>query len=254
LGELIPYMKTLRERGIVVSYRELKSRFIREAPKICIRRIMDLCEEYASVFTFCVVGVTAEDNPGVIKEMICRGHEVACHGYEHLRFDLLTYDEVYENLQRAKQLFLDKFNYELKGFRAPYLKTSKTVDRALADLGFMWSSSIESKNGMLRDSNGVSELPVVLDDWEILVKRNESHRGLLKSMKANAKDGAVFLLHPWRVGQRGYIRALRMFLGRVNYPCVSMQELARSQVGMALTGDLGEMSLVEVIRRSLTWT
>ena len=86
MGELIPYIKTLRERGISISYRELKSRFIREDPKVCIRRIMDLCEKNNAVFTFCIVGVTAEENPNIIKEIISRGHEIACHGYEHFRF------------------------------------------------------------------------------------------------------------------------------------------------------------------------
>ena len=252
MGELIPYIKTLHERGIAISYRELKSRFIREDPKVCIRRVMDLCEKNNAVFTFCIVGVTAEDNPNVIKEIISRGHEIACHGYEHLRFDLLSYDEVYENLLKAKELFSEKFNYELKGFRAPYLKMSDNVTQALVDLGFIWSSSIEQNNAEHQYSNEIIELPIVLDDWEILIKRNKSSEGLLKAMEANANNGAVFLLHPWRVGQKKYIGALEIFLDKVNYHCVSTQELVRSKKGIALTGDVGEMSLIEVAKRTFT--
>ena len=43
-----------------------------------------------------------------------------------------------------------------------------------------------------------------------------------------------------------------MFFDKVNYPCVSIQELVRSKKGIALTGDVGEMSLIEIAKRILT--
>ena len=43
-----------------------------------------------------------------------------------------------------------------------------------------------------------------------------------------------------------------MFLDKVNYHCVSTQELVRSKKGIALTGDIGEMSLIEVAKRTFT--
>tara|TARA_B100000315_G_C14462563_1_gene534415 strand:+ start:185 stop:526 length:342 start_codon:yes stop_codon:yes gene_type:complete len=63
---------------------------------------------------------------------------------------------------------------------------------------------------------------------------------------------AVFLLHPWRVGQKKYIGALELFFDKVNYPCISTEELVRSKKGIALTGDVGEMSLIEIAKRVLT--
>ena len=121
-----------------------------------------------------------------------------------------------------------------------------------ASIGLIWSSSIEKNNAEHQYSNEIIELPIVLDDWEILIKRNKSSEGLLKAMEANANNGAVFLLHPWRVGQKKYIGALELFFDKVNYPCISTEELVRSKKGIALTGDVGEMSLIEVAKRTFT--
>ena len=43
-----------------------------------------------------------------------------------------------------------------------------------ASIGLIWSSSIEKNNAEHQYSNEIIELPIVLDDWKTLIKRNKS--------------------------------------------------------------------------------
>ena len=48
-----------------------------------IPRLLDVLDEYNVKSTFYVVGQNAVNHPGEIKEIQARGHDVACHGWQH---------------------------------------------------------------------------------------------------------------------------------------------------------------------------
>jgi peptidoglycan/xylan/chitin deacetylase (PgdA/CDA1 family) len=251
MSETLDYFKTLRQRGLSVACRELKSRFIREPVKASINRVVDLCAGRGVVFTFFIVGSTAAANPDIVRRMLSRGHEIASHGYDHVRFDLLSYEKICADLERYRELFREKFDYRVKGFRAPYLKSSDALVRALSDLDFAWSSSLQSEDDIFTyPDHGIVELPIRLDDWAVLIRDNRnSWQELLQAMNDAARPGAVFLLHPWRVGQTRYVRALETFIESTPHELCSMSELAQGREGIALSGDIGEMSLWEIFGR-----
>lgn len=254
-NEMIPYVKLLRSRGLAVSARELKSRFFRENPVTAVRRVMDQLERFQGKFTFFVVGVCAEANPAIVEEILNRGHEIACHGYNHIRFNLLSPEEIRRDLERALILFQNKFGYVLKGFRAPYLGMADHVYPVLKEMGFIYSSSVEETDGPFRHSSGIMEYPVSVDDWRILIKENRGAEGLYMEMLQSAQPGRSFLLHPWRVGQKRYVGALVRFLeeqsGTLRFVCMNI--LSANPRGIALTGDVGEFALREILSRSLSF-
>ena len=64
-------------------------------------RLLDLLDEFRIRATFFVPGKTAEAYPEAIKEVLDRGHEIACHGYEYENFSLLGYEEQRERISKA---------------------------------------------------------------------------------------------------------------------------------------------------------
>ena len=70
-------------------------------PKVGVPRILNLMDEYGLKASFFIPGFTAEQYPDLVKEILARGHEVAGHGYMHLRPAELTLEEEIEDLDRG---------------------------------------------------------------------------------------------------------------------------------------------------------
>jgi peptidoglycan/xylan/chitin deacetylase (PgdA/CDA1 family) len=250
MSELIHYLRTLRRRGFFVSYRELKSRLIREPPRKSIERLLHLFSEFSVPYTFFVVGDVINRHSSLIRKIIDNGHEVACHGFNHLRFDLLDENQISNQIKKFNSLCKERFGYRVRGFRAPYLKFNQKVINILGDLGMKWSSSLMRNVPPFRYNNGLIEFPIVVDDWTILIKNNKDRWvDLYNSMKNAERDKAVFLVHPWRIGQKKYIKAIERYIKKTNLNLRTVSEIARGREGIALTGDLAELSLLDLVRR-----
>jgi peptidoglycan/xylan/chitin deacetylase (PgdA/CDA1 family) len=249
MSELADYLLTLKKRGLSIAMRELKSRFIRQSPVSAIRRIMDLCEKYDSVFTFYITGNTAMREKDFIAEILGRGHSIECHGFNHIRFDLKPEAVIRQDIKTAKMLYQKQFNHTVRGFRAPYLKLNDTLINILKDEGFVFSSSTMGDISF-KYACGLTEMPISICDWHILIKDNSSHDQMLSKMLAHQKDGAVFELHPWRMGQKGYVEVIKKFLKQKTFDCISQLRLyEESRKSIALTGDVGELGFGEIVQR-----
>ncbi len=64
-------------------------------------RILDILDEYRIKATFFVVGQNAENHPDVMKKISSRGHEVACHGWQHENIAQISKDEERERLLKT---------------------------------------------------------------------------------------------------------------------------------------------------------
>ena len=82
-------------------------------------RILELLDQFGIKATFFVPGKTAETYPEAIKEVVNRGHEIACHGYEYENFSLLDYDEQEIRIRKAVQAIEAACGKKPEGFRAP---------------------------------------------------------------------------------------------------------------------------------------
>jgi polysaccharide deacetylase family protein (PEP-CTERM system associated) len=108
-------------------------------------RVMDILDEYAAKATFFVLGWVAERYPGLVKEISCRGHEVACHGYAHQRIFDQTRKQFEQDLARAKGNLEELIGTEVIGYRAPTYSIGPDTLWALGCLrrkGFLYDSSI----------------------------------------------------------------------------------------------------------------
>ncbi|MGZ8161472.1 MAG: XrtA system polysaccharide deacetylase [Methylobacter sp.] len=108
-------------------------------------QILDIFENKNIKATFFTLGWVAERYPDLIQRIIKDGHELACHGYEHIRVTEQTPEQFRGDVSRTKKLLEDMSGHEVKGYRAAsYSIGAKNLWalNVLQEEGFKYSSSI----------------------------------------------------------------------------------------------------------------
>ena len=108
-------------------------------------KILDLFKEKNIKATFFTLGWVAERYPDLIKRMVKDGHELACHGYEHIRVTEQTPEQFREDVSKTKKLLEDLSGEQVNGYRAAsYSIGAKNLWalNILQEEGFKYSSSI----------------------------------------------------------------------------------------------------------------
>jgi len=108
-------------------------------------KILDLFQVHGIKATFFTLGWVAERYPNLIQRIINGGHELACHGYEHIRVTEQSPIEFRNDVSRTKKLLEDLSGKEVKGYRAAsysIVKTNLWALDVLQEEGFKYSSSI----------------------------------------------------------------------------------------------------------------
>jgi polysaccharide deacetylase family protein (PEP-CTERM system associated) len=109
------------------------------------RRLLDILDEYGVKATFFVLGWEAEQRPGMVEEILKRGHEIGSHGYCHRLIYAMSPAECREDIGRSKACLERITGTAINGFRAA---SYSIVTRSLwcldilIDLGFEYDSSI----------------------------------------------------------------------------------------------------------------
>ncbi len=108
-------------------------------------RILDLFAERGVKATFFTLGWVAERYPKLIERIVAEGHELACHGYEHIRVTEQTPEQFRADIRKSKHLLEDLGGVKVKGYRAASYSINANNLWALGVLqeeGFLYSSSI----------------------------------------------------------------------------------------------------------------
>ena len=109
------------------------------------RRLLDLFARHGISATFFVLGWVAERHRGLVREIVSRGHELACHSYAHQLVYDLTPAQFRADTLRAKAVLEDAAGVSPKAYRAPsYSITQRSfwALEILAECGFTHDSSI----------------------------------------------------------------------------------------------------------------
>lgn len=83
------------------------------------RKIMDIFAEHDVKATFFILGWVADACPSLIKAISDQGHELACHGYHHVKANQQTEKEFFQDVSRSKFLIEDLSGKYINGYRAP---------------------------------------------------------------------------------------------------------------------------------------
>jgi polysaccharide deacetylase family protein (PEP-CTERM system associated) len=109
------------------------------------RRVLDLFDEVGIRGTFFILGWVAERYPGLVREIVARGHEPACHSYWHRLIFKLTPEEFREDTRRAKAIVEQAGGTEVTGYRAPSFSVTRAsawAAETLIECGIRYDSSI----------------------------------------------------------------------------------------------------------------
>jgi len=122
-------------------------------------RILALFERTGVRATFFTLGWIAERYPNVVKRIVAGGHELASHGYGHLRASDQTRAEFDNDIRSSKALLEDLGGQAVLGYRAPSFSIGRdnlwALD-ALLEAGYRYSSSIYP---VVHDHYGMPEAP-----------------------------------------------------------------------------------------------
>lgn len=191
-----------------------------------MERILALFADNGVKATFFTLGWIAERYPNVVRAIVAQGHELASHGYSHLRASEQGCAEFARDIRRSKALLEDIAGAAVVGYRAPSFSIGAgnlwALDELL-DAGYRYSSSIypirHDHYGMPHaprfafhptGPDGLLEVPITTVR---LMQRNLPAGGggyfrllpytLSRWMmeRVNRIDGqaAIFYFHPWEI-------------------------------------------------------
>ena len=83
-------------------------------------------------------------SPQIIHEIQSRGHEIASHGCNHELPELLSADELKQDLTGSKKLLEDITGAEVAGYRAPSFAINDDILKIIEDAGYLYDSSYNS--------------------------------------------------------------------------------------------------------------
>lgn len=233
-------------------------------PLIGVRRILDMLDQHGIRSTFFVPGYTADRHPTVVRDIVAAGHEIAHHGYDHIRPTQLDAAAQAEQLDRGLDALERVARVRPTGYRAPMWDLSWDMPALLAERDFVYDSSLMDAdlpyvlNTNTQDPAHIStliEIPIqwALDDWEqycflpdiselgpIETPRNavELWSAELDGMR---KYGGCWVLtnHPFLSGRPGRASALDALMGAVTQMSDvwlgTLDEIAAHVGGLGLT-------------------
>jgi len=175
--------------------------------------------------TFFTLGWIAERYPQVVRAIVAQGHELASHGYSHVRATQQNPAEFREDVTRTKAMLEDLGGQPILGYRA----TSYSIGRdniwaldVLGEAGYRYSSSIYP---IEHDLYGMPEAPrfafrtapraileVPITTLDLGVRRIPCGGGgffrlfpyafsrwALRRVNAIDRQPGIFYFHPWEI-------------------------------------------------------
>ena len=172
-----------------------------------VERILALFEHHEVQATFFMLGWVAERYPDMVRRIVAAGHELASHGYEHIRVVQQNPEAFRADVIRTRYLLEDIGGCAIHGYRAASYSIGRdnlwALD-VLAETGHRYSSSIYP---IRHDLYGMPEAPRFPFNPGEQFKRGS---GLLEVPVTTLKLGG----RTWPCGGGGYFRLFPYALSR----------------------------------------
>jgi len=189
-------------------------------------RILGILDDGNVTATFFTLGWIAERYPAMVRRIVDGGHELASHGYSHLRVSDQDFGEFTDDIKRSKALLEQIGGKPVLGYRAPSFSIGSSNLWALDALyatGYRYSSSIypirHDHYGMPNaprfafypnGTGGLLEVPITTVR---LLQRNlpaggggyfrllpySLSRWLMERVNREDQQPAIFYFHPWEL-------------------------------------------------------
>ncbi len=191
-------------------------------------RILDLFAAHQVRGTFFTLGWVAERYPELVKKIVSAGHEIASHGWDHVRVNTQTPAEFRKDIERTRKLLQDISGEPVLGYRAASYSIGASEAWAweeLAEAGHRYSSSIVPIRHDLYGIPGAPrfafktaddrllEIPITTVElagrnincggggWFRLFPYTFSRWALARVNEVDGQAG-IFYCHPWEIDPR----------------------------------------------------
>lgn len=132
-----------------------------------LEAVMAAMEKVGAHATFFVLVADAESVRSALRAAVRAGHEIACHGRDHIRMSAIPRGDLRATLRDARQCIEDSAGVPCRGFRAPYFSIAPDMSQvfdAIAAAGFGYDASLRLPLGTpiecFRERYGLREVPV----------------------------------------------------------------------------------------------
>lgn len=108
-------------------------------------RVLSLFADHDIRGTFFTLGWVAERYKELVRRIVDNGHEIASHGYEHIRADSQDREAFAADVLKSKQILEDVSGQSVLGYRAATFSIGESnlwAFEVLAEQGYAYSSSI----------------------------------------------------------------------------------------------------------------
>jgi len=190
------------------------------------RAILDIFAASKVKGTFFTLGWIAERNPATIRAIVDGGHELASHGYCHIRVDSQTPEEFRADIRRTKKILEDIGGVEVRGYRAATFSVGAATPWAwplLEEEGYRYSSSIypvardnysnpDAPRAVYKPAGTTDLIEVPIATVRVGAKNYPAggggyfrllpyavSRAALSRINRRDRLPAVFYIHPWEV-------------------------------------------------------
>ncbi|MFR9166180.1 MAG: polysaccharide deacetylase family protein [Dysgonomonas sp.] len=109
---------------------------------IYLSKVLDKLDEKQTKATFFCLGWIARTYPDILKQIMQRGHEIACHSDKHLFVREMTPESFNEDLRTALDSIENVIGKKVTSFRAPAFTISEDA---------LWAFEILARNGIETD-------------------------------------------------------------------------------------------------------
>lgn len=188
-------------------------------------QILDMFAALDVKATFFMLGWVAERYPSLLTRIVAEGHELASHGYNHIRATEQTPSEFLNDVVTTKALLEDIAGVEVRGYRAASYSIGEkniwAIDK-LFEAGYKYSSSIypiihdlygmpsAPRFAFNHKGNNLLEIPISTID--VLGKKLPCGGGgffrlypyscskwAINAVNKKDRQPVIFYFHPWEI-------------------------------------------------------
>jgi polysaccharide deacetylase family protein (PEP-CTERM system associated) len=108
-----------------------------------VDRVLELFNDAGAHATFFVLGDVVRRHPHLVRRIAAAGHEIASHGYAHVKVAAQSRDAFAADVRRSRQVIEDALGAAIAGYRAPYFISTPNelwATDVLAELGFRYDA------------------------------------------------------------------------------------------------------------------
>ncbi|MFX0207562.1 MAG: polysaccharide deacetylase family protein [Candidatus Hodarchaeota archaeon] len=283
LNRLMSWSQHLRvRRGGRIFIRAVKMFHLHMTPfPLLLQRIFDTLDDFDAKFTFPLVASIGHKHHSLTEWLRSYPHEIAIHGYKHVRYRYLSLEQQIIEFKKAIRIFKN-LNIAFRGFRTPYNNYTHNTLELIEKFGFKWDGgigfSLEHRHSNeffkvpLKNGKESSYTCIPLCEWSddrmidnYCFSPNKIAQFLIYHLeKARKVNGLVmFDLHPIRIGQKKYIPSLEKLLDyatkieawvptvseAVDYYSKHHKWKGDAPVCCLLTGDIDNYTFFDYMRR-----